>query len=74
MNINIEKFLKHVMFDYLMARKDLLPEELYKILACPVCKKDLEYTKDKKGLYCKRCNHVYPIKGGIPILMPKKKR
>ena len=57
-----------------MVKKDPLPEELYKILACPICKKDLKYTKDKKGLYCKRCDHVYPIKGGIPVLMPSEKK
>ena len=62
------------MFNYQMVRKDPLPEDLYNILACPICKKGLEYTKDKKGLYCKRCDCVYPIKGGIPILTVKKKR
>ncbi|MBW2977725.1 Trm112 family protein [Candidatus Woesearchaeota archaeon] len=51
-----------------------MPEALYKILACPVCKKSLEYTKNKKGLYCKRCDHTYPIKEGIPVLMPPVKK
>jgi len=50
-----------------MVAKDPLPKELYQILKCPVCKKDLVYTKDKKGLFCKRCDKVYPIKEGIPI-------
>jgi uncharacterized protein YbaR (Trm112 family) len=53
-----------------MAAKDPLPKELYDILACPVDKADLRYTKDKKGLKCSKCGYVYPIKEGIPILLP----
>ena len=50
--------------------KDPIPKELFKILACPVCKKDLKYTKNKKGLICVKCKHKYPIKEGIPVLLP----
>jgi len=50
--------------------KDPIPKELFKILACLVCKKDLKYTKDKKGLVCSKCKHKYPIKEGIPMLLP----
>jgi uncharacterized protein YbaR (Trm112 family) len=49
---------------------DPLPKDLYNILACPVDKADLKYTKDKKGLKCTKCGHVYPIRDGIPILLP----
>ncbi len=49
---------------------DPIPKELYDILACPVDKADLKYTKDKKGLKCVKCDYVYPIKDGIPILLP----
>ncbi|MBL7055269.1 Trm112 family protein [Candidatus Woesearchaeota archaeon] len=48
---------------------DPIPKELYDILACPLCKSDLKYTKDKKGLMCTKCNKKYPIKEGIPILL-----
>jgi len=54
--------------------KDPLPSELYEILTCPVCKGKLKYTKNKKGLYCERCDKVYPIKGKIPVFTVKKKR
>jgi len=50
--------------------KEPILKELFKILACPVCKADLRYTKDKKGLVCTKCKHKYPIKEGIPILLP----
>jgi len=50
--------------------KDPLSKELYEILACPVDKADLRYIKDKKGLKCTKCKQIYPIKDGIPILLP----
>ncbi len=53
--------------------KDSIPEELFRILACPVCKADLEYGKDKKTLVCTKCKHEYEIRDGIPILLPPKK-
>ncbi len=52
-------------------QKDPLPKELYDILACPDDKGDLKYTKDKKGLQCQTCKFVFPIREGIPILLPK---
>jgi len=52
--------------------KDPIPEELFKILACPICKKDLKYNKNKTELICASCKTKYPIKGGIPVLLPPK--
>lgn len=51
--------------------KELIPKEIFDILACPLCKAELEYAKDKKWLVCSKCGEKYPIKGGIPILLPK---
>lgn len=51
--------------------KDPLPKELYEILACPDDKGDLSYTPKKDGLKCAKCKFVFPIKEGIPILLPK---
>ena len=50
--------------------KDLISKDLYKILACPRCKSDIKYNKDKTSLICKKCKKEYPIKEGIPILLP----
>ena len=47
-----------------------LGKELMKILACPVCKGSLELNEKKCNLTCNKCNKTYPIKDGIPILMP----
>ena len=53
---------------------DPIPKDLFDILACPLCKGDLEYTKDKKGLVCSKCGTKYPIDNGIPILLPPNKK
>ncbi|MDP7116235.1 MAG: Trm112 family protein [Candidatus Woesearchaeota archaeon] len=48
-----------------------IPEELIQILACPTCKADLSYNTEKNELICSKCEQSYPVKKGIPILMPK---
>ena len=52
--------------------EDPIPKDLFDILACPLCKADLEYTKGKKVLICVKCGEKYPIQQGIPILFPPK--
>ena len=51
------------------------------ILACPVCKGELELTIDKEekeevvagSLYCPKCDVRYPIVDTIPNLLPPEK-
>ena len=51
---------------------------LMEILACPVCKGDLQLEvteEDEKeiivgSLYCSKCSQGYPIKDAIPNLLP----
>jgi uncharacterized protein YbaR (Trm112 family) len=45
-----------------------IPEDVLGILACPACRSSLE--KDGEKLKCRKCNHDYEIKGGIPVLLP----
>ena len=53
-------------------------KELTEILACPVCKEELELTVDEENerevvsgsLYCRKCDFRYPIKDTIPNLLP----
>jgi len=54
--------------------KQELPEDLLKILTCPVCKSKLEYKKEKNILRCNKCRIDYPIKEGIPDLTTSKKK
>ena len=51
-----------------------IPKDLFEILACPLCKADLEYTKGKKGLVCSKCGEKYPINDGVPVLLPPNER
>ncbi|MBI4452692.1 Trm112 family protein [Candidatus Woesearchaeota archaeon] len=54
--------------------EDPIPKDLFDILACPLCRADLEYTKNKDGVVCSSCGVKYPIKEGIPILLSPKNR
>jgi uncharacterized protein len=53
--------------------------ELTDILVCPLCKKKLRLTTDKKDakeivdgfLFCRNCNVSYPIIDTIPNLLPQ---
>ena len=54
-------------------RKDMMD-----ILACPMCKAELQLTIDEENgdevirgsLFCAKCNERYPIDDGIPNLLP----
>jgi len=59
-----------------------MKRELMEILACPVCKGELELTVEKENakeivsgsLYCRKCNERYPITDTIPNLLPPDQR
>jgi uncharacterized protein YbaR (Trm112 family) len=59
-----------------------MKRDLLDILACPVCKGDLQLTvkeEDEKeiisgDLFCAKCNEHYPIEDGIPNLLPPELR
>ncbi len=56
--------------------------KLLEILACPVCKSDLEaevYEENEEEiisgkLKCKGCNAEFPIEDGIPNMLPPELR
>jgi len=39
------------------------------LLACPLCKGQLEYDSRKKELICHQHRLAFPIRKGIPILL-----
>ncbi len=47
----------------------MLSDELLKILACPKCKGQLDYVKDKEKLVCNGCRVTYRIENDIPIML-----
>lgn len=56
-----------------------MKRELMDILACPVCKGNLELNVEEENeeevvkglLYCPKCDERYPIIDTIPNLLPK---
>ncbi len=50
---------------------ELIPKELLDVLACPTDKADLTYNATQTTLVCIQCKTEYPIKDGIPVLLPK---
>jgi uncharacterized protein YbaR (Trm112 family) len=56
-----------------------MKKELVKLLCCPTCKSDLtlEVKKEEDGeiitgtFTCSHCKAIYPIKDGIPDLLPR---
>lgn len=48
----------------------IISEKLLNKLACPQCKKKLEFEEKKSRLLCRNCLLNYPIINAIPILIP----
>ena len=59
-----------------------MKRELMEILACPVCKGDLELRVETEedgeintgSLHCAKCDETYPIEDSIPNLLPPQLR
>ena len=47
---------------------------LLDILVCPLCKGPLEYDKKGQELLCRPDRLAYPIRDGIPIMLPEEAR
>lgn len=45
----------------------MIPKELLDILACPICKGDVELRNEK--IVCLVCGRKYPIRNDIPIML-----
>ncbi|HLA02316.1 MAG TPA: Trm112 family protein [Aestuariivirga sp.] len=48
--------------------------KLLEILVCPVTKTRLEYNAEKQELISKAAGLAYPIRDGIPIMLPDEAR
>jgi uncharacterized protein YbaR (Trm112 family) len=46
-----------------------IDKELLEILACPLCKEEVQPTSDESGLKCVKCGRVYPVRDGIPVML-----
>ena len=48
--------------------------KLLEILVCPVTKTPLEYDAEKQELISRAAKLAYPIRDGIPIMLPEEAR
>ena len=48
--------------------------KLLEILVCPLTKGPLEYDAAKQELISRSAKLAYPIRGGIPIMLPEEAR
>jgi len=51
-----------------------MDKRLYDILVCPVTKGPLIYDKENQELLCKGSRLAYPIRDGIPVMLPDEAR
>jgi len=51
-----------------------LDAKLLDILVCPVTKGPLEYDKDAHELISKQAGLAFPVRDGIPIMLPDEAR
>ena len=51
-----------------------LDKKLLEILVCPISKKPISYNEDSNELICKESGLAYPIKDGIPVMLPEEAR
>ncbi len=47
----------------------MISEDLLAILACPLCKTEVTLQDDR--LVCAECGRRYPIRDGIPVMLPE---
>ena len=47
---------------------------LLQILVCPVCKSALRHDREQQELVCAADRLAYPIRDGVPILLPNEAR
>ena len=48
--------------------------KLLEILVCPLTKGPLEYDAEKQELISRQAKLAYPIRDGIPIMLPEEAR
>ncbi len=46
-----------------------MDNKLLEILACPVCKGELLYDKQRQELICRLDKLAFPIRDGIPVML-----
>ena len=52
----------------------ILDKKLLDILVCPISKKPVSLDEETNELICEESGLAYPIKDGIPVMLPKEAR
>jgi uncharacterized protein len=55
-------------------RNDLIDPKLLELLACPLTKGPLVYDAERNELVSKQSRLAYPVRDGIPIMLPSEAR
>ena len=53
---------------------DSIDPKLLEILVCPLTKGPLEYDAERQELISRKAKLAYPIRDGIPIMLPEEAR
>ncbi len=53
---------------------DTVDPKLLEILVCPLTKGSLEYDAERQELISRSAKLAYPIRDGIPIMLPEEAR
>ncbi|MDR9439440.1 MAG: Trm112 family protein [Halomonas sp.] len=51
-----------------------MDKELLAMLVCPLCKGKLTYNREAAELACRYDGLAYPIRDGIPVMLPEEAR
>lgn len=62
------------MSDDQKAAPDEVDPKLLSLLICPLTKSGLEYDRSRQELISRRARLAYPIRDGIPIMLPEEAR
>ena len=52
----------------------IIDKALIDILVCPISKKPLSYDEKTNELICKESGLAYPVRDGIPVMLPEEAR
>lgn len=55
-------------------RAGTIDPKLLELLVCPLTKAPLEYDAEKQELVSRQAKLAYPIRDGIPIMLPEEAR
>jgi len=52
----------------------IMDNKLLDILACPICKGELNYDKENSELICEKDKLAFPIRDDIPVMLESEAR